>query len=192
MFSLPTSIPSVTTQSFFSSTVVSELRQEIKSKVSQITDLYLQSLEKSTGFPLEQLTKLWNQPRIVQLCCYVPEKGKKPGKPCGLKATNGKFCDKHIPKAVSLAAPLVTVPTTKIVIGTNLYGNREHEETGLIFNPTTQQVIGRQIAAEVRKLTPFDLQQCVRYGFTWDPSAVGEAESMTPQLNETLVADQLE
>lgn len=192
MFSLPTSIPSTTVQSFFSGGAITELQQEIKTKVANITELYLQSLEKSTGFPIEQLTKLWNQPKIAQLCCYVPEKGKKPGKPCGLKATNGKFCDKHTPKAIGLATPLVAVPTTKIVIGTNLYGNREHEETGLIFNPVTQQVIGRQIAAEVRKLTPLDIQQCIRFGFSWDPTAVGEVESMTPQSNETLVADQLE
>lgn len=186
MFTLPSSIPQEESKSFFSSSFNQLFQQEVKSIITTATGKFIDLLATRSGIPTEQLYASWNNQKD-SICLHVSEKGKK--KRCDSKTANGeKYCTKHSPSA---AVPARRNVVQQIVIGTNAYGNKEHEETGLIFNPVTQRVIGRQIASEVRKLTSQDLQECTRFGFLWDPEAVGQLESMTPQPEEILVPDQL-
>ncbi len=193
MFTLPSSIPQEESKSFFSSSFNQLFQQEVKLVITSATKKFIDLLAARSGISTDQLYASWNNQRdsssfgTVSICLHVSEKGKK--KRCEAKTASGeKYCAKHSP-AANLPARRNIVQ--QIVIGTNAYGNKEHEETGLIFNPVTQKVIGRQIGSEVRKLTSQDLQECTRFGFLWDPEAVGQLESMTPQPDEVLVPDQL-
>ena len=63
-----------------------------------------------------------------------------------------------------------------VQIEKNLFGNYEHQETGLVFHQETQKAVGvQQEDGRVRPLRHHDIQQCRRFKFCYDlPLELGE------------------
>jgi hypothetical protein len=79
----------------------------------------------------------------------------------GLKTTQPK-------KKIKKVLQYLQLQSETIHIRRNIHNNYEHPETGLIFDPERELVIGKQHNETVLKLTADDVRLCKEYGFEYD------------------------
>ena len=64
-----------------------------------------------------------------------------------------------------------------IQIRRNSYGNFEHKETGLVFDSSDKNVIGKQEGDNITELTKEDIENCHKYNFAYRiPENLGSTE----------------
>ena len=82
-----------------------------------------------------------------------------------------------------------------LVVRTNEFGNYAHPETGLIFDPSTQKIIGKQSdCGKVLTLTPEDIELCKSKKFSYvTPSNLDEnSDQIEVDINELEDEDEVE
>ena len=120
-------------------------------------------------------------------CQYQFQKGKSIGQYCGSRvsedSSSGKYCKKHLKFEGESKKTLVQVPNTSVntepknptnvltkqlVVTQNKYGNREHEETHLVFHEKSRKVYARQDGNKLVPLTDKDKESAKQYNFHVD------------------------
>lgn len=131
--------------------------------------------------------------KVDNICQHLFSKGKNDEKRCenkiSLNSKIGKYCGKHLsneiqkPKKISSRVkknqqqaehelnvikklndnkPLITIKR-------NVFGNYEHEDTGLVMNKETRKIIGKQLPnGSISVLTSEDIDNCKLWKFNYD------------------------
>ncbi len=84
------------------------------------------------------------------------------------KAVSKKAVSKKADTPKNPVATKLTAKIPVISIRRNQFGNHEHVESGMIFDPKTKKVIGKQnIDGSIDSLTPGDIDRCNQYKFDY-------------------------
>jgi hypothetical protein len=62
---------------------------------------------------------------------------------------------------------LPKLPERRFALRKNAHGNYEHTETGMVFDPQTKEVMGRQVAERIAPLSLRDVDTCKQLGFKY-------------------------
>lgn len=92
----------------------------------------------------------------------VVEKVKKPPAKKSSPSKRSPVNKEDVPVRKLVEAP-------KISVSRNKWGNYEHADSHLVFNPQTQKVFGKQQEdGSVTTLTAEDIEECKRWKFNWE------------------------
>ena len=150
-------------------------------------------------------------------CPHVFKTGKQIGEKCGVGCEEGGFCSKHNKKEVEevkeekkeavvkktvakTVAKTVPAVITKVKeanvdgnttnIRKNKWNNYEEKNTGFVFNPSTEEVVGRQMAdGTIATLTLNDIELCKANGFAYQIPERFKDEAPKKEKKEDLVDD---
>lgn len=180
---------------------VQALPKSVPKKASSVTQIPSNDEELN---PKELLTL--KKPELQALCRKRGLKctGTKP-ELIALLAGGSSGVEEEKPKTapikeVSVKKPATTTPVVKklvanaltVSIRRNQFGNHEHPETALVFDPKTKKVIGKQNDnGSVDDLTPEDIDVCNQYKFDYSvPENLDKKSKLEEEKVEELDEDE--
>jgi len=84
------------------------------------------------------------------------------------KPSRAKVVSKSKTSQPAVLKKLISDTSTSFLIRKNEFGNPQHAETRLVFDPKTKKVIGKQEDdGTVADLTDEDIEECKKYKFQW-------------------------
>lgn len=168
-----------------------DLHESDWNNTSNKMELFITKISTDRGLPSDEILKQWaefsaehasykkmKKPELLEICKTngYAIKGSKDDLIAIIlnKVPEPQTPEKAPVKAAAKPEPLqtsilskMTASIQKVVIKRNEHGNYEHSETGLVFNPKTREVIGKQVGVEVVEITKEDIQECNRLNFKY-------------------------
>ena len=180
--------------------IIHDYNTKICSEYDNIDPKKLEEIWGSTFISNTSKPKSKSSQEQLNTCPYLLKKGPRKNEECGLKSINGMlYCSKHKKSEGTEPKFTKTIPSSKIIMTPNktstsivpnttsrilrkhkLFGCLWHSQTQMTFRSANERIVNGCIKNDnIEKLNAFDIEECKKWNFAYDPLCVEEYKEIS-------------